>query len=214
MKRYDSFDTAIPLVRAAARRYNEVQGLAYPDAPLLVIDAGAGDGRWGIEFKRNVRNVWKVVAVDTGPLYERSEIDTFLYGRDFLTIGADELEWYMRRNKAPYDTRIVVVGNPPFSKSVNMTTGAAEAFMRHGLELGTDIYMLLRLAILESASRKPFWEQYGNDVIQIHPLVERPIFTGSNSDQKTAYAMFWIGAIHVEYRIPAVYPLSWKGEEK
>ena len=74
-----------------------------------------------------------------------------------------------------------VIGNPPY--------GRAEDHIRHALTISTSVAFLLRLAFLESASRRAFWAGPGNCLRSIHVLAQRPSFTGGGTDS-AAYGWF------------------------
>lgn len=77
----------------------------------------------------------------------------------------------------------LVIGNPPFND--------AEAHVRHAMSLaypGGHVAFLLRLALLESAARIPFWEEF--PARRVYVLSQRPSFTGNGKTDSCAYAFF------------------------
>ena len=76
-------------------------------------------------------------------------------------------DWLTWRGRADW-----VVGNPPYKH--------AEAHIRHALEVAPRVAMLLRLAMLESQKRAPFWEAHPPRKVWV--LSERPSFTGGGTD--------------------------------
>jgi hypothetical protein len=99
-----------------------------------------------------------------------------------------------------YTRRWWVVGNPPY--------GNAEAHVRAALAIAEatngGVAMLLRLAFLESQQRADFWDRY--PLHELHPLTQRPSFTGGRTDS-CAYGWFvW------RFDVPptdAIRPLRW-----
>lgn len=88
--------------------------------------------------------------------------------RDFLTESAPpvtRLDW--------------IVGNPPFRNF--------EAHVSHALTLAPNVAFLLRLAVMESASRAPLWQAW--PLRRVYVLAERPSFTGGGTDS-AAYGWF------------------------
>lgn len=74
-----------------------------------------------------------------------------------------------------------IVGNPPYRD--------AEAHIRRALDVtGQHVAFLLRLAILESAKRRPLWEDHPPRRVWV--LSSRPSFTGGGTDS-AAYGWFW-----------------------
>lgn len=74
-----------------------------------------------------------------------------------------------------------IVGNPPYS--------GAEEHCRHAIAItGRHVAFLLRLAILESAKRIPFWKEHPPR--KVWAISERPSFTGGGTDS-AAYGWFW-----------------------
>ena len=90
-----------------------------------------------------------------------------------------------------------IVGNPPFQ--------AAEAHVRHALDLAPNVAMLLRLAFLETAGRLPFWRSFPAHRVWV--LAERPSFTGGATDS-CAYGWFWWRRPHAGPTVLEV--LSWR----
>ncbi len=80
-----------------------------------------------------------------------------------------------------------IIGNPPYK--------AAEAHLRHALELAPRVAFLLRLAFLESERRRQLWRAHPPRKVWV--LANRPSFTGGRTDS-CAYGWFfwdrtWVG---------------------
>lgn len=79
----------------------------------------------------------------------------------------------------------LIIGNPPYSQ--------AEEHCRHAIAIARDggtVAFLLRLGLLESAKRAPFWAQH--PPARVYVLTERPSFTGGGTDS-AAYGVFvWV----------------------
>jgi len=90
-----------------------------------------------------------------------------------------------------------IVGNPPFSE--------AEAHVRRALAVAPNVAFLLRLAFLESAQRRPLWQEF--PPAEVYVLSERPSFTGGRTDS-CAYGWFVWRSPH---RAPTTLRwLSWR----
>lgn len=72
------------------------------------------------------------------------------------------------------------VGNPPYR--------GFERHVDHALQLGRHVAYLLRLSVMESATRAPMWRRW--PLRKVWVLAERPSFTGGGTDTG-AYGFFW-----------------------
>jgi hypothetical protein len=99
---------------------------------------------------------------------------THFHGRDFLL-----------ESKAPAGCQAIVT-NSPYK--------LAEQFVEHALRLVPQVYMLLRLAFLESERRRGILE--GRGLVRVHvfrnrlPMMHRADWTGPRASSSTAYAWF------------------------
>lgn len=159
---HDFYPTPPAFIRAALSRVTL--------APEWVVDAAAGDGRWGQEAKRRWPGI-RLAGVELRPLPQPEGFDFWMSPSDFLTI-APEIP--------PVD---LVLMNPPYS--------AAEPFIRAGLSLlrpGGELVALLRLAFREGRGR-------ARGLFAEHPLAElavcdrRPRFYGQRGGM-TAFAVY------------------------
>ena len=99
-----------------------------------------------------------------------------------------------------------IVGNPPY--------GEAEEHTRHALRTATiGVAFLLRLGMLESRKRIPFWRGPGSCLEAVHVLAQRPSFVSSvtrtGATDSAAYGWFvWRHGYSGPARI--VPGLSWR----
>jgi len=79
-----------------------------------------------------------------------------------------------------------IVTNPPYR--------IASAFVRHALDLGVDVYLLLRLAFIESANRSDILEKGGLARIHVFrsrlPMMHRDGWTGPRASSAIPFAWF------------------------
>lgn len=86
------------------------------------------------------------------------------------------------------DSKYCVVMNPPFSLAEEFCDRAIWETRAHGagrIHDGT-VIALMRLSMLASRRREPFWERYNR--CDVHVLAARPSFTGGGTD---AYDYAW-----------------------
>jgi predicted RNA methylase len=97
-----------------------------------------------------------------------------------------------------------IVQNPPF--------GHANAFVRKSLELCSRVYMLLRLAYLESIGR----DDVLNQLQRVHvfsnrlPMMHRDGWTGKKTSSTTAFAWFVFDRYH--QGATQLYRIRWESE--
>ncbi len=102
--------------------------------------------------------------------------------------GADDgiqtpIDFLMER-RAPVDARLIVT-NPPFKN--------ADAFVRHGLELGCDVIVLQRLMAIEGANRSDLIDRHlvrvwaGRERL---PQMHRDEWTGKHAVNSIPFAWF------------------------
>jgi len=115
---------------------------------------------------------------------------------------ATQTDFVAARHGKPFS---LILGNPPFSHAEDHVRAAlAIRDPRFGA-----VAFLLRLAFLESADRKPFWEEH--PASKIYVLSERPSFTGGGTDS-AAYGFFVWANWH---RGPTeLEVISWGGNPK
>jgi hypothetical protein len=143
-----------------------------------VIDAGAGAGVWGQQWR----------ALDPDPLahwvtgIELREQE-WPEGFDQWLTGpkhGDFLKYTLRQPRHPD----IIIGNPPFSQ--------AEPFIRHALQwLPTDgiLVFLLRLSFLEGQKRRDgLFSEHPPRAVAV--CSKRPSFTGDGKTNATAFAAF------------------------
>lgn len=150
-----------------------------------ILEPAAGIGNIVTSIQHHYPRV-KMDCVEIDPNFCRtlSEIEGInITCQDFLTV-------------VPETIPDVVITNPPYS--------LAKEFILHSFEVSgprTEIIMLLRLAFLESKTRKEFWKKYTPDSIYV--LSRRPSFIGSGTDA-TAYAWFVWNSQRSEYPINVI----------
>lgn len=130
-----------------------------------VLEPSVGGGAWVMAVAQAAPSA-DITGIDINP--EAAGLDACavsLRGDDFLSLA-------LRR----YD---LVIGNPPFSD--------AQAHVEHALEVGHTVAFLLRLAFLEGAKRREFWQAH--PAARIGVLTSRPSFTGGGTDS-AAYGFF------------------------
>lgn len=136
---------------------------------LKVLDAGAGDGVWGQEF-RKFSPLSIITGVELRDLNKPDGYDNWHRSTDFMSFDEGE-----------YD---VVLGNPPYKY--------AEEFVWKGLELinisGYVIY-LLPLSFLESKKRYNSLFM-GHAPFTVLVSTRRVSFTGNKKSDNTAYAVY------------------------
>lgn len=136
----------------------------------------------------------------------RRSADVFTSDVDPLVQGVDEHGDFLEMTRFPVDW---VVGNPPFARPetrdgkptgrLSEKTGklimepAAQLHVEHALEQSRHVAFLMRLAMLESSSRVPFWKDVR--LRKVWVLSQRPSFTGGKTDS-TAYGFFWFDNKH------------------
>ena len=94
-------------------------------------------------------------------------------------------EWGVERDflttkPSPYSRLDWIIGNPPFRNH--------EAHIDRALSVAPNVAFLLRLAVMESATRAPMWKRW--PLRKVWVLAERPSFTGGGTDS-AAYGFFW-----------------------
>ena len=163
--------------RVALDAYYTPDDVAARCVAALPLDAVDLCARWALEpsvgggaFVRALRTRSPgahIVGVDIDPAAAGLALCRAGVVGDFATIAAD----YVEREPSPW----LVLGNPPYRD--------AEAHIRHALGLvlpGGYVAFLLRLAMLESAKRRPLWAEH--PPISVHVLSARPSFTGGDTD--------------------------------
>lgn len=146
---------------------------------LRILDAGAGDGRWGYYL------VHALAAATSRYYLEGVEIRDYAVHHDGIYD-----EWYiadyLTLDAEPYD---LIISNPPFGKPVR---NIAQKFVERSLELLTPegfACFFLRSAFLHGAGRAD--SLYEPSHLRYYaPYAERPVFVGDNSDSKTEYSLF------------------------
>ena len=105
----------------------------------------------------------------------------FQMGADFLS-EADTSLW----RASPSQTFDIIATNPPFSQ--------CEAFMAKSIDMlspsGVMVF-LLRMAIMGSKKRLPFWKDHMP--IEIAHFVRRISFDGTSTDYAEYACFFWVG---------------------
>jgi hypothetical protein len=116
------------------------------------------------------------------------ETGRFVVARDLHDWGCPESESginFLQETRPPAGVTAVVT-NPPFK--------LADLFVAHALLLVSHVYMLLRLAFLESARRTPILES--GRLARVHvfrdrlPMMHRHGWNGPRASSSTAYAWF------------------------
>lgn len=150
----------------------------------VVLEPSVGGGAF-LRAVQGHRPRATLTAIDIDPnaaglrLAERSWVGDFLR-EDAATHGVD---W--------------VIGNPPF--------GDALTHIERALDVARDVAFLLRLGILSSKARHPFWRTA--PLRKVWVLSERPSFTGGGTDSYD-YGFFWWDAT---WEKPAeIEVLSWR----
>lgn len=173
-------------------------------SPPDCLDAGCGDGVWGIEaqdaltFAYDEHNEYPYVdGIDLRPQIPdyRKHLFGIIHKDDFLTHDFGNVR---------YD---VIFGNPPYS--------LAEEFIKKAFTLTEDggfIYFLLRLSFLEGIDRgKNFWNKYPLKTLYV--CSRRPSFfqiDGKHTTDTLAYGMFlWKNGYEDD---PAIKWLDWNYE--
>lgn len=185
----DFFPTPWGLVYAALRDYH-----AEVYRPKAILDAGAGDGRWG----KVARELWPNTRIDAIDIVRHPGFDPSPYDNVYT---ADFLTW------EPQSEYGEMIGNPPYNKW--------EAFLECGLALPgvKDVYMLLRLGVLAGINRvQKFYPRPHHVPMTVAVISPRPVFVGKTSDPRTDYGMFrwstslnekqWIGSFLTWNRRP------------
>ena len=95
----DFYPTPEPIIRAALARFGHVQA-------RVILDIGAGDGRWGIAAAKQAKNPLVLVGVDIRPL-PKPDMFTFWHMVDY----SHPIECEMMSVKS-FD---FIVSNPPFA---------------------------------------------------------------------------------------------------
>jgi hypothetical protein len=110
---------------------------------------------------------------------------------------------FLGQTKAPVGCK-TIVSNPPYQ--------IADAFARHALDLVPAVYLLLRLAFLESVRRTEILEQRGLRVVHVFkrrlPMMHRANWAGPRASSSIAFAWFCWSR---EHRGPAIVDrISWE----
>ncbi len=156
--------------------------------PGTIIDLGAGeDSRIGVSIREQLEQPTNLIPIDTHPPHGVEPVDY---------LAADVRLALPRHNKAK---PVLFVSNPPFSK--------AQEFLEKTLANlgqcppGSVSAFLLRIGILGSRKRAPFWRRYPPDHMTV--FVPRPTFTGTGTDSDE-YAVFWWSNQTALFRGPAI----------
>jgi hypothetical protein len=99
-----------------------------------------------------------------------------------------------------------IVTNPPYQ--------IANEFTEHALDLAPKVYLLLRLAFLESVRRTEILEHRGLRAVHVFrkrlPMMHRAGWTGPHASSATAYAWFSFDCAH--RGLPTINRISWEVE--
>jgi SAM-dependent methyltransferase len=143
-----------------------------PSYPFNILDAGAGDGRWGSAAKKRFTrsDVVGVEILDMAPTYSE-----------------DYTLWSHNTNYLEFESNILfdcIVSNPPFS--------FAEEFVRHSFKLlkdGGHLIYLLRTSFLESKKRgRGLFKEF--PLRKVYISMSRLSFTGNGKSDDTSYSLY------------------------
>jgi hypothetical protein len=193
----DSYPTPHWCVNAIASR---VAKLGLEKSPgLLIIDAGAGDGRIGREVARCVKTYGRVYLIDTDPAHaggwDKGE-------HDKLYLCQDYPEWLAGLgNSGHYST--LFVSNPPFSQAEDFVYGTVDWMSKNAPPGRGFAIFLLRLNWLGSQKRAAWLNEH--PPCRITVLAPRPSFVKTvkigedgkkkqSSNDSCEYAWIWWGA--------------------
>lgn len=144
---------------------------APPSSPRAILEPSVGGG----SFARAARKRWgyspDLVCIDIDPEAPGLRQATGAVVGDFAAWRPSAL--------MAFD---LVVGNPPYAH--------AEGHIRHAFAIvapGGRVGFLLRLAFLESLTRRQFWKMHPPESVSV--VTPRPSFTGGGTDA-SAYAWF------------------------
>jgi len=180
-KKFDAYFTPPALAHAAA-------GWLARDGFLVdgmrVLEPSAGKGAW-VDAVRAHISPESMLAIDIDPdrCCELKARGIPALEGDFLAHDGASLAitspWYPEVKSVDFDA---LVGNPPYT--------GAEAHVRRALALRSRFGMvafLLRLSLLESKERIPFWKEH--PASKVYVLSERPSFSGGTGTDNAAYAV-------------------------
>jgi hypothetical protein len=147
------------------------------------------------------------------PAAGRGAIATVLRDRGHAVIASDILDYgfplhfvgnFLLQTRAPVDCDAIVT-NPPYQ--------IATEFTRHALDLVPHVYLLLRLAFLESSRRTDILERRGLARVHVFrnrlPMLHRHGWSGNRASSAIPLAWFCWSRNHVD---PAtINRISWRG---
>jgi hypothetical protein len=127
------------------------------------------------------------------PAAGRGAIARVLRAAGHAVIASDVIDYgglhfvadFLKATKAPVDCESIIT-NPPYQKAVEFT--------RHALNLVPKVYLLLRLAFLESARRTDVLERRGLRAVHVFrrrlPMMHRDGWAGPRASSAIAFAWF------------------------
>ena len=141
---------------------------------LTILEPSAGKGHFCKVIKKLYPNSYIVAnEINTEDHDELVKYANEIYHYDFLKM----------EHLLEYD---VIIGNPPFSLSIEFVKKCLEISSKH-----TKIIMLLRTAFLESKTRYAFWQKH--PLNGLYTLSSRPSFTEDGRSDATSYSYFeWL----------------------
>lgn len=141
------------------------------DEPLTIWEPCAGRGA----IARVLRSVGHTVVMQDLNAYDRADAG--------IVTPVD----FLMEQQAPNNCRLIVT-NPPYKLS--------DAFIRHGIHLGCDVVVLLRLMAIEGAGRTDIMRHCRIILAGIErlPMMHRDGWDGPKSNSSGApFAWFWFG---------------------
>jgi hypothetical protein len=138
--------------------------------------------------------IWEPAGGHGNIVHVLRDADHVVIASDIMhyTFSLDFEDDFLRVAKAPAGVEAIVI-NPPFK----ITT----EFTRHALDLVLRVYLLLRLAFLESTSRTDILEQRGLASVHVFrnrlPMLHRDGWTGNKASSAIPFAWFCWDRHHV-----------------
>lgn len=196
---HDAFPTPDWAVAVACQWMLETLLIDFPGKPTLrILDAGAGDGRWGYYMRKTIEEThlldhyFPASATTHRPQVHLTGVEI----RNYQPHHDVYDEWVVEDFLCylPKQRFHLIMGNPPFGKPL---ADMAEKFVHHAMPMtikyqsGAKGYacFFLRNSFMNGTKRASrLYTQY--PITYLIPFADRPVFIGEASDSKTDYSMF------------------------
>lgn len=175
---YDNYQTPMEVIENFLDHY-EVSKLG------AIVEPSAGEGR----FIKALRNRGYDNYIIAHEIREEERANLAKADANDIHIGS-----FLEQTDVDESVR-TVIGNPPFSLAMEFILKCKELYPN------AEIIFLLRLAFLESKTRKQFWQE--NPVSKLYVLSSRPKFINNKTDA-TAYGFFVMNSKDLQQEIHVI----------